>query len=113
MWRFVVSLDPRQSLLGAEYSQGGTNTHLGINYVLDNDMFSKSSGGRDNADKVLIVLTDGESSRIEESKYIEELDMSSTYCIHIVLAAHRTYVYEVQNNPPKYPSACKHWRHAL
>ncbi|BFZ22809.1 hypothetical protein BsWGS_25848 [Bradybaena similaris] len=60
--------DVTSRLLGAEYSQGGTNTHLGISYVLDNDMFSKSCGGRDNADKVLIVLTDGESSRADETK---------------------------------------------
>ncbi|KAH9505733.1 hypothetical protein Btru_055647 [Bulinus truncatus] len=41
----------------------GTNTHLALNQVLSYQMFSEASGGRDNVEDVVVVLTDGRSGQ--------------------------------------------------
>lgn len=49
------------AIQNVQYLQGGTNTAAALNFVRNNS-FTKAHGGRDGVPKVLIVLTDGQSS---------------------------------------------------
>jgi Mg-chelatase subunit ChlD len=52
----------------APYLTGGTNTHRALNYIRDNNLFSAEHGGRPAAPDIVIVLTDGKSSREADTK---------------------------------------------
>nr|QEG59312.1 mucus protein [Cornu aspersum]QEG59313.1 mucus protein [Cornu aspersum] len=66
--KYSSSKDISSALLGTPYGQGSTYTHLGLNYIADNKLFSAASGGRSNAPDVVIVFTDGESTMPEQTK---------------------------------------------
>ncbi|KAH9490760.1 Collagen alpha-6(VI) chain [Bulinus truncatus] len=50
------------AILGIAYpSASGTYTDAALAYIRTSDMFGTSSGGRDNAQNILIIMTDGQS----------------------------------------------------
>lgn len=49
------------------YRSGITNTHSALNFVKDNS-FLNQNGGRDDAEHIVIVLTDGQSSNPAQTK---------------------------------------------
>lgn len=48
--------------------QGGTNTSFGIQFVRENS-FKPQNGGRLNATKIVIVITDGQSADPDATKH--------------------------------------------
>ncbi|KAH9509841.1 hypothetical protein Btru_045385 [Bulinus truncatus] len=51
-----------QAILRASYLSSSTNTGAALSYITSNNMFSTAAGGRDTAPKIIIVLTDGQST---------------------------------------------------
>ncbi|CAG5131629.1 unnamed protein product, partial [Candidula unifasciata] len=47
---------------------GGTKTYLALDYVIQQNLFSTSNGGREQASKVVVVLTDGSSDSLLKTK---------------------------------------------
>lgn len=52
--------------------QGGTNTSFGIQFVRENS-FKPQNGGRLNATKIVIVITDGQSADPDATKHEAQL----------------------------------------
>jgi Mg-chelatase subunit ChlD len=55
------------AVLSAAHLNSGTDTAKAINFVREQQMFSKFAGGRDNATKVVVILTDGRSNSINDT----------------------------------------------
>ncbi|KAH9505394.1 hypothetical protein Btru_057167 [Bulinus truncatus] len=51
-----------QALLKAKYLKDATYTDKALNLIVDDGMFSARAGGRPNANRVVVVLTDGRSA---------------------------------------------------
>ncbi|XP_012938709.1 uncharacterized protein LOC101849054 [Aplysia californica] len=60
-----------KAITGARYIQSTTKTDLALNLV-DNGMFDTVNGGRDNAQKIVIVMTDGQSDDMQKTKAAAE-----------------------------------------
>lgn len=52
--------------------QGGTNTSFGIQFVRENS-FEPQNGGRQNATRIVIVITDGQSADQAATKHEAQL----------------------------------------
>ncbi|BFZ22805.1 hypothetical protein BsWGS_25844 [Bradybaena similaris] len=52
----------------APYIEGGTNTHLALQYISDKELHSSAWGGRPNAKKVVVLITDGDASNKPSAK---------------------------------------------
>jgi von Willebrand factor type A domain len=68
----LISLDVLicflQALLAIPYPfASGTNTASALSFISTNNMFGTSFGGRDDAQNILIVITDGQSSNPNQS----------------------------------------------
>ncbi|XP_059164377.1 collagen alpha-6(VI) chain-like [Physella acuta] len=50
-----------KAFLAAPYMQASTKTHLALNEIVDKDYFGVANGGRTDAKKVVILMTDGRS----------------------------------------------------
>ncbi|BFZ12371.1 hypothetical protein BsWGS_15410 [Bradybaena similaris] len=57
----------RSAILSAQHLQSGTDTAKAINFINQQQMFSASAGGRANATKIVIILTDGRSNSMTET----------------------------------------------
>ncbi|XP_055860643.1 collagen alpha-6(VI) chain-like [Biomphalaria glabrata] len=58
----------KKALLNTQYMNSTTHTDLALDLVANQTMFSTASGGRSNARKIVIVLTDGLSSSPEKTQ---------------------------------------------
>ncbi|XP_059162383.1 uncharacterized protein LOC131945272 [Physella acuta] len=74
-----------KALLGIKYPNNqGTYTHLGLQFITDDKMFSTASGGRDDANNILMVMTDGQSVKPKETaKAAEALKAQGTTVIAV------------------------------
>ncbi|XP_059166952.1 collagen alpha-6(VI) chain-like [Physella acuta] len=57
--------DVTEALLLTPYLESTTNTHLAFQLISNLDMFDSESGGRDDAAKIVIFMTDGQSTHPE------------------------------------------------
>ncbi|XP_059166953.1 collagen alpha-5(VI) chain-like [Physella acuta] len=53
-----------KAILAAPYLEGSTSTDLALNYIVEKNVFGAASGGRANAKRVVVVLTDGRSNNV-------------------------------------------------
>uniref|UniRef100_A0A0B6XY64 VWFA domain-containing protein n=1 Tax=Arion vulgaris TaxID=1028688 RepID=A0A0B6XY64_9EUPU len=60
--RYSNSKDLTKALTSADYHKGTTYTNKGLDFIRQKGMFSASSGGRPNAQDIVIVFTDGRSN---------------------------------------------------
>lgn len=72
---FLSNFDQTQALLKIIYTGGGTATHLGLDYIVNNNLFGTANGGRNDAENYLVVLTDGQSNSPPLSKRIVMLKL--------------------------------------
>lgn len=55
--------------MAAPHLLGGTNTAGALDMIYNQGLFGVPAGGRDNATKMLIIMTDGQSANITQCKY--------------------------------------------
>uniref|UniRef100_A0A0B7BD61 VWFA domain-containing protein n=1 Tax=Arion vulgaris TaxID=1028688 RepID=A0A0B7BD61_9EUPU len=56
-----------KSIYSTPFIGDTTNTHLAFNKILDENMFGRENGGRDEVPKIVIVITDGNSTEPEKT----------------------------------------------
>jgi hypothetical protein len=71
----------QQAIEAAVHMKSGTDTARALNFVYDQQMFGLAAGGRLNATRILIIMTDGRSNSMTESKSVLSL---SIVCIKSV-----------------------------
>ncbi|XP_076097610.1 collagen alpha-5(VI) chain-like isoform X1 [Mytilus galloprovincialis] len=80
---YISSYSLRNAINKITYQQGITNTHLALDFVRQNS-FLPSNGGRPDAEKVVIVLTDGQSTDPAKTKTAaEDLHLAGAQVISI------------------------------
>lgn len=80
---YQSSYSLRNALSHVTYTHGTTNTHLALDFVRQNS-FLPVNGGRPDAEKIVIVLTDGQSTSPAKTKTAaEDLHLAGAQVISI------------------------------
>nr|BAD16597.1 DEC-1 [Lymnaea stagnalis] len=66
--KYDSPVDVEQHIMEATYLASSTDTAAALQYILDQRMFADEQGGRPDAVKIIIVLTDGESTYPEKTR---------------------------------------------